>query len=87
MENLDEVMEAAEKASIRTSQGSFLRVDDLREILHEKTKETEAMRQAQPKPRTMNEAKQQAMRDPELREKLAGSGRMQEPRRAVQADS
>ena len=87
MENLDEVMEAAEKASIRTSQGSFLRVDDLKEILENRTKEIEGMRREQPKPRTFNEAKQQAMRDPQIREGLAASSRMQEPRRAVRADS
>jgi len=78
-------MEEVQRSSIKTSQGSFIRVEDVKRIMETKSKETEALRQEQPRPKTMNQAKQQAMRDPELREAFSRGPR--EPGRAVPADS
>ena len=63
--NVDSVIELLGDKIIHTSQGSFIRVDDLREI-EQQVRESKAAEAQAPRPKTFAEAREMAKRDPEM---------------------
>ena len=61
--NLDDALKEIERASIRTSQGSFVKVEDVKRLLQERQQEEE---KPKPQPKNMNEAKRMAARDKDI---------------------
>jgi predicted transcriptional regulator len=69
--SLDEALEEIEKASIKTTQGSFIRVEDVRRLLTAKKEAMAVEQETAPRPKNMNDAKQMAKRDPEIAAEFA----------------
>jgi hypothetical protein len=83
--NLDETLAEIEKASIKTTQGSYIRVDEVRRLLTQRKEAAELQSETAPRPKTMNDAKQMAKRDPDIQEKFAD--RRPELGRSIPADA
>lgn len=75
---LDQMMEEIEKASISTSQGSYVRVEDVSRLLRAR-QETEE--KPKPQPKTMAQAKEMARKD----ETLFPPSKPHEPGKSVSA--
>jgi hypothetical protein len=58
--DINEVMTELEGLAIRTSQGSFVKQEDVRRLLEKRQQATEIETKAEPKPKTMVEARAQA---------------------------
>lgn len=62
---VDQLIEALDDKIVRTNQGSFVRVDDLRQ-LEKEIREARQEEEAKPKPKTFAAAREMAKRDPNL---------------------
>lgn len=62
-EDIDKVFEVLDDKIVRTDQGSFIKVDDLKEF-HKQVREAKAEEQTRPRPRSFASAREQAKRDP-----------------------
>jgi arginyl-tRNA synthetase len=68
----DEVIEALEGMAIRTSQGSYIKMEDVRRLAQKRTEAKAVERAEAPRPKTVEQARQLAKDF--LREKGIGSG-------------
>jgi len=68
----DEVIEALEGMAIRTTQGSFIKMEDVRRLAQKRTEAKAVDRAAAPRPKTVEQAR--AMAKDFLREKGISSG-------------
>ncbi len=64
-DNIDHVIAALDDKIVRTDQGSFIKVDDLKEF-HKQVREARTEEAAKPKPKTFAQARGMASRDAEL---------------------
>lgn len=62
-DNIDHVIAALDDKILRTDQGSFIKVDDLKEF-HQQVREASVVERAKPKPKSFAEARGMAKRDP-----------------------
>lgn len=88
LDNVNEVMKRLEGSAISTSQGSFVRVDDVKRLLQERKEEAEKERQKrmeQRPPKTFAEARTRAKDDPEIQAAFPPSDTVREPGRHVDA--
>jgi hypothetical protein len=65
LSNLNDLMAEIEETAIRTSQGSFVKLDDVRRLMEKRTKARED-EQLLPQPKTLEEARAAVKRDPEV---------------------
>lgn len=61
--DIDEVIRALDSKMVRTTQGSFIKVDDLREV-YAQVREARVAEQEMPKPKTFAAARELAKQDP-----------------------
>jgi hypothetical protein len=66
--DIDRVIEVLGDKVVRTSNGSFIKVDDLKEFENQ-VREMKSEQADKPKPKTFREARMLAMADPNLRTK------------------
>ena len=66
MPTLDEALAELEKRSIRTSQGTYVKMDDVRKLMDERKTASQIEAKEAPKPKDMNSAKQMILKDEEL---------------------
>lgn len=69
LENLNDALEEIQRISIKTSQGEYVRVDEVQRLLKEKL-EAKKEEAARPKPRTLQQARQMALDDEEFTSKF-----------------
>lgn len=81
--DLQELLAELEGKAIHTSQGSFLRLEDVRGLMDRKKKQDEEA-QSRPQPKTVEEARAAIRRDPEIMKHFPG-GLIREPSHAVPA--
>lgn len=60
LHNLDDVLEALEGMSIKTSQGSFLKTEDVRGLIEKRKAANAIQGEEEPKPKTVEQARSQA---------------------------
>jgi len=63
--DIDQVLEFLDDKIIRTDEGSFIRVDDLKKF-NDQVREMKEDQAQKPRPKTFREARLMAMADPEL---------------------
>ena len=63
--DLDHMIEVLDDKIVRTAEGSFIKVEDLKE-LHKQVREASEAEKLKPKPKTFAEARMQASRDPSV---------------------
>lgn len=67
LHNLDDAMEELEKLSIRTSQGEFVKMEDVKRLMAEKREAASIEKEVEKeKPKDMNGAKQAILKDPDI---------------------
>lgn len=66
LHNLDEAVAFLERKAIKTSQGDFVRMEDVRRLLQEEKTAHAIVEEAAPKPKDMTSAKRAVLRDPEV---------------------
>lgn len=64
--DIDRVLEALDDKIIRTQEGSYIKVDDLKEF-QDQVREMQEENKLKPKPKTFREARLLAMADPDLK--------------------
>jgi hypothetical protein len=84
LNNLNEALAELEKKTIRTSQGEFVRMEDVRKLVQEQ-KDATAVEEGveKEKPRDMVKAKQAILKDPEIMKNFPAPRR--EPGKAIPA--
>lgn len=81
--DLDRALEFLEKSAVQTSQGSYIKMEDLKKYLQSEDELEVQLREGDgPKPKTMVQAKRMAARDKELFPKQPP----REPGRAISAN-
>lgn len=80
LHDLDEAITRIEGLAIRTTQGSFVRMEDVRRLLEE---ERDREPEAKPQPKTVVQAREAVKRDPEIMKHFKRDPR--EPGRSINA--
>ncbi len=84
LSNINEVMALIEEKAIRTSEGSFVKLDDVRRLLDDRKKEEEEQRKSDiPERMTAEQARNRIKKDPDIMKDFPPTPR--EPGRAVSA--
>jgi hypothetical protein len=84
LSNINEVMALIEEKAIRTSEGSFVKLDDVRRLLDaQKVQESEQKRSDIPERMTAEQARHRIKKDPEIMKDFQPTPR--EPGRAIPA--
>src|SRR4051812_42885815 len=60
LHNLNELVDELEGLSIRTTQGSFVKMEDVRRLAEKRKAATTISEEAEPKPKTVQQAREQA---------------------------
>jgi hypothetical protein len=84
LSNINEVMALIEEKAIRTSEGSFVKLDDVRRLLDAQKKEEEEQKRSDiPERMTAEQARNRIKKDPEIMKDFQPTPR--EPGRAIPA--
>ena len=65
-QTLDEALAYLEKKSVTTSQGIYVKLDDVKKLMEEQKTASQIEKQEAPRPRNMNQAKQMVLRDEKI---------------------
>jgi hypothetical protein len=66
LSNLNEALTELEKLGISTTQGIFVRMEDVKKLMAAQAAATQIEEKTEPKPKTMVQAKQQVLRDEKI---------------------
>lgn len=72
LHNLNDLLAELEDSAVTTTQGSFVKMEDVRRLLKDRADATSKASDGEPPPKTVEQARAQIKKDPELLKQFEG---------------